>query len=283
MAVRRSIPRTCSGLENRPAHRHSDPCYQRHAPWNGRATADGSTDARGTILAPSDSPAAGAWARRLAQVTNARWIPVPGVVSRRRELELAGEHAAAWLLTGLRPERDPDFALLLRHAPCPVLTVPAWAPPPTSVSGVAVVGLDRSEAAREAALAAAALVGMLRSPGRLILVHGCETHPDELAATTPWPQLEARMRVEHHDWLVALADELRAQELRVEVVVRPTFAPELIGGWARRENADFTALGVAGELRSKREPPCRIATRVARSTACPMLTVTVSAGRSRRG
>lgn len=208
---------------------------------------------------------------------------MPPVASRRRELELASEHAAAWLLTGLGLERDPDFALLLRHAPCPVLTVPAWDPPPTSVSGVAVVGLDRSEPAREAAFAAASLVGMLRSPGRLILVHGCETHPDELAATTPWPRLEARMRVERHDWLVALANELRAQELRVEVVVQPTFAPDLIGGWARRENADFTAVGVAGELRSKEEPLCRIATRVARSTACPMPTVTAPAGRSRGG
>jgi hypothetical protein len=223
------------------------------------------------------------WARKLAQLTDAPLVFAPPSLPVRTLLDLASKERAAWIVTepasrtlsgdALRPF-DADYCMLLRRAPAPLLSVQPWAEPPVGAPHCAVVGVDRSPDARAAAWKAAELVAASGAPGRLILAHGCATHPDELAATTPPSRLRQEMQLEAQPWVLHLADTLRSDALWVDVTVRPVWAPDLIGGMARREGADFTALGVSPRAEGRSCELPRIHQRVLRSTPCPLLTAT---------
>lgn len=225
------------------------------------------------------------WARQLARNVGARTVFAPPFVPARKLLDVAGKSLARWIVTaaphealvgtGLRPFHS-DYGLLLRRAPAPVLSVQPWAELPPAGLRTAVVGVDPSPGARAAAHAAAELLSTGDAPSRLILAHGLSRHPAELAAATPWPRLTAAARPDANPWIFRLAQDLAAQHaLRVDVALMPTWAPDLVAGLARRESADFTALGIAARCEGDPEAALRIARiheRVLRSSACPLLT-----------
>jgi len=197
-------------------------------------------------------------------------------------LDLAAKQEVDYLVCGLRsckvgslsvPDLDADLGALVRRAPCPVWTIQPWAADGDTQFTRAVVGVDPSAEANAAAHAAAELLRGSRSLARLCLVHGLEVHPHELAATQPWAEVVASMAPERHPWLERLARELADPKLVVEVTIAPIFASELIGGVARRCDADFIALGSGWLSESAEARASRLARQVVRTTPCPILSV----------
>jgi hypothetical protein len=228
------------------------------------------------------------WARRLGELGGAPIVRAPAQLPARRLLDVVGKSGAGTVLAGLGDELrqlpvpwiDPDHVLLLRRAPAPVLSVQPWADAPERAPSCAVVGVDGSCDAEAAARTVARLLTRRGKPGRLVLVHGCDPHPDELAAHWSWRRIRQRMRLEAHVWLSELADRLQRdapQALSVDVCIRPTWAPDLIAGVARRENADFTALGLRKRTEAQVCLLPRIHRRVLLGSACPMWTVSHAA------
>ena len=222
------------------------------------------------------------WAQRFAGAHDASCFATPPGTAIPVALDIASKEEVVYLVSGLCsrqigsvsvPDVDADLAALMRRAPCPVWTVAPWAAGADARFAVAVVGVDPSPEASAAAHAAAALLRRSRSLARLCLVHGLEVHPDELAAAQPWSEIAAAMALERHAWLERLAGELADSHLFVEFAVHPVFAPELIGGVARRVGADFVALGSGWRSEAAEPSASRLVRQVVRSVPCPMLTV----------
>jgi nucleotide-binding universal stress UspA family protein len=241
-------------------------------------------DTQPSVLIVDDGSSSAAlitvWATRLARQRGAQLFKTPGFAKSATALDIANKLEVQWIVSALRfpsdaefPDVDDDLAALMRRAPCPVWTVQPWAGDCPTSFGVAVVGVDPSIEARAAAYAAADLVRSSDSLSHLVLVHGLEEHPAQLAASQPWPEILASMEIERHGWIMQLANELAKGRLIVEVVVRPIWAPELIGGIARCRNADFTALGSRWRTEGSEIHPSRLVRRVVRATPCPMLVV----------
>lgn len=228
----------------------------------------------------SQAAALVAWAGHLARDRGAQLLEAPRFARSSTVLDIASKQEVAWLVSGLRcragssvPDVDGELAALMRRAPCPLWTVQPWAVSSFPSFSTAVVGVDPSSEARAAAHAAAALLRRSRSVGRLILVHGLEDHPAQIAATRPWPEIAASMQIERHPWLERLSRELVDPERIVEVVLRPVWAPELIEGMARCRSADFTALGSGWRSEGSELRASPLVRSVVRSTPCPMLIV----------
>jgi nucleotide-binding universal stress UspA family protein len=222
------------------------------------------------------------WAQRFARTHGASRFETPPGTPIPVALDIASKEEVDYLVSGLSsrcvgsvsvPDVDADLAALMRRAPCPLWTVAPWAAGGDPRFAVAVVGVDPSPEASAAAHAAAALLGGSRSLARLCLVHGLDVHPDELAGAQPWSEIAAGMTLERHPWLERLAGELAAPDLVVEFAVRPVFAPELIGGVARRVDADFVALGSGWRSETVKPIASRLVRQVVRNVCCPMLTV----------
>jgi hypothetical protein len=227
--------------------------------------------------------AAALWARRFARAHGSKFffetpasLPIPIV------LDLASKQEADYLVCAPRdravgsiavPDVDGELAALMRRAPCPVWVVPPWAADRDTTLASAVVAVDRSAEANAAAHAAAALVRRSRRLARLRLVHGLDVHPDERAAQEPWSELCASMAPDRHPWLERLASELTGDALRVEVIVAPVFAAELIGGVARCCEADFIALGSGWLSEAAEVRASRLVRQLLRSSTCPILSV----------
>ena len=224
------------------------------------------------------------WARCFARTRGSRFFfEMPPDAAVPVVLDFASKQEVDYLVCGLRsrrvgsvsvPDVDADLATLMRRAPCPVWTVQPWAAARDTRFAVAVVGVDPSAEANAAAYAAAALLRRSDAVPRLCLVHGLEVHPDELAAAQPWSEVVAAMALDRHPWLERLASELAAdRHLIVEVVVRPVFAPELIGGIARCAGADFVALGSGWLSEAAEARASRLVRQVLRTSTCPILSV----------
>ena len=95
----------------------------------------------------------------------------------------------------------------------------------------------------------------------------------ELAATRPWPEIVAAMEIERHPWLEQLAHDLTEPRLIVDAIAQPVWAPDLIGGVARCQAADFIALGCGWRSEAAKAPASRIVRHVVRATPRPLLTV----------
>ena len=221
-----------------------------------------------------------AWARAIARQTGER--PVCGAPGTpwSEVLDRAIKRDAGWLVVAYGspgfplPQscaRHERLARLVGQAPCPVLTLQPWVGASAARLETAVVGVNASPKARAAALAAARLVSSVGGRGRLILAHGSEDHPAELAAHTPWPELTERMRPERHAWIDELARELTARVLAVDIAVQLTWAPELVAGLARRHAADFVALGAGRCSEGVSKQLDRIHVQVLRESPCPLL------------
>jgi hypothetical protein len=226
------------------------------------------------------------WAERFARAYGMRSLATPPTATRPMVLDIASKEQAEFLVRELRGQPDAaladvdvEHAALVRRAPCPVWTIQPWAPECPVHFKVAVVGVDPSREARATAHAAKGI--LLRSAQRsgsralprLLLVHGLTDHPAEIAARTRWPEILASMQIERHPWLERLAGELADEHLAVEAIVRPVWAPELIGAAARCAEADFIALGSGWQTETAEVRPPRIMRCVVRATPCPMLTV----------
>jgi hypothetical protein len=81
------------------------------------------------------------------------------------------------------------------------------------------------------------------------------------------------MQIENHPWIEQLARELAEPRLSVGVVAKPVWAPELIGGVARCQRAEFIALGTAGRSEASIVRASPIVRQIVRATPCPVLTV----------
>jgi nucleotide-binding universal stress UspA family protein len=223
------------------------------------------------------------WARRFARANGAKFFfETPPETRVPAVLDLASKQDVDYLVCGLRsrrvgsvsvPDVDAELAALMRRAPCPMWMIQPWAAERGTRFSVAVVGVDASPEANAAAHAAAALLSRSESAPRLCLVHGLEVHPDELAASQPWSEVAAAMAPDRHPWLERMARELDVPHRVVEVVVRPVFAPELIGGIARCTGADFVALGSGWLSESAEVRASRLVRQVLRATSCPILSV----------
>ena len=220
------------------------------------------------------------WAGGLARDRGARLLKAPPSARSATVLDIASKQEVHWLVSGLRfranpsiPDVDDELATLMRRAPCPLWTVQPWAASAAPSFSVGVVGVNSSTEARAAAHAAAGLLRRSRSLGRLILVHGTEDHPAQMAAGRPWPEIVASMQIERHRWIERLARELADPALIVEVVIRPVWAPDLIGGMARCRDADFTALGSGWRTEGSEIRASRLVRCLVRATPCPMLIV----------
>jgi len=236
------------------------------------------------VFGDSSDTARGAarWAECFARTHGAHCFETPPWAAVPVALDIASKEEVDYLVSGLRsrsigavsvPDVDADLAALMRRAPCPVWTVQPWAVDCDTRFAVAVVGVDPSPEASAAARAAAALLRRADAVPRLCLVHGLDVHPVELAAQQPWSEVVAAMTLERHPWLERLARELAESGVIVEVAALPVFAPELIGGVARRCGADFVALGSAWRSEAAEARASRLVRQVVRSTTCPMLTV----------
>jgi nucleotide-binding universal stress UspA family protein len=220
------------------------------------------------------------WAGRLARDRGARLLKAPPSARSATVLDIASKQEVQWLVSGLRfradhsiPDVDDELATLMRRAPCPLWMVQPRAASADPSFSVGVVGVNSSTEAQAAAHVAAGLLRRSRSLGRLILVHGTDDHPAQMAAGRPWPEIVASMQIERHRWIDDLAHDLADSDLIVEVIVRPIWAPDLIGGMVRCRDADFIALGrgwrsEGSEIRASRLVRC-----VVRATPCPMLIV----------
>ncbi len=218
------------------------------------------------------------WAESFARVRGARSITAPRGAPTTIVLDIAGKEDVTWIASGLRCEGDSvdidgERAALMRRAPCPVWTVQPWAASAAAECRVAIVGVDPAHEAQSAAHATASILRESRSRARLFLVHGLEMHPAEMAAKRPWAQITASMQLENHPWIEQLARELAGPELLVSPIVQPIWAPELIGGVARCQEAHFIALGSRWCSEAKEARASNLVRRVVRSTPCPMLTV----------
>jgi hypothetical protein len=229
----------------------------------------------------SDSAhAAAQWGARFVREHGARCLESPPSAPSALVLDLASKEQVQYLISGLRcradapaPDVDDELAALMRRAPCPLWTVQPWAAESKVHFSVAVVGVDSSREARAAAHAAAAMLRRSESVPRLVLVHGLSEHPSQIAATRPWREIQAAMEIDRHPWLAQLAQELADPHLIVDAIAQPVFAPDLIGGVARCQAADFIALGSG--WRSEAATACAgpIVRRVVRAIPCPLLTV----------
>jgi len=228
------------------------------------------------------------WARRVAAWTGARHTLASRFASTSELLDVAAKREMRWIVSGLAgeagatttPAIDGDLGLLVRRAPGPVLIVQPWAPAPPPAAAAAVVGVDRSDESRAAAWAVARLLTPSGAGGgraRLILAHGCTQHPAELAVHTKWSRLVDVMRVERHPWMTALARELRAPGLDVDLVARPRWAPELISGLARRMDATLVGLGASSRVEGRRARVGHIHRHILLGTPCPVLIATPAA------
>jgi nucleotide-binding universal stress UspA family protein len=169
---------------------------------------------------------------------------------------------------------DDELAMLMRRSPCPLWTIQPWAAQSSVQFAVAIAGVDASREARDAAHAAAAILRRSEAVPRLILVHGLDDHPAQVAATRPWPDILASMQIERHPWIERLARELAEPRLIVDAITQPVWAPDLIGGVARCQAADFIALGCRWRSEAaKAAPVSQIIRHVVRATPCPLLTV----------
>jgi hypothetical protein len=230
----------------------------------------------------SDSASAAAqWAQCFARTHGATCSETPPAASVPAALDLASKCEVDYLVCGLQskpvgpvsiPDVDASLAALMRRAPCPVWTVQPWAAGRDTRFSIAVVGVDPSPEACAAARAAAGLLCRADSMPRLCLVHGLDVHPAELAAERPWSEVVASMTIERHPWIERLARELTESRVIVEVAVLPVFAPELIGGVARRCHADFIALGSGWRSESTAASASPIVRQVVRASSCPILT-----------
>jgi nucleotide-binding universal stress UspA family protein len=232
--------------------------------------ADGSDSARSAAL----------WARRFARERGANLFETPPFARSAAAIDFASKLEVDFLVSGLRCDADgvvadvdDELITLMRRAPCPVWTVQPWAADTCAQFDVAVVGVDTSPEARAAAYAAAALLRGRDGLPQLILVHGLELHPHELAATRPWAEILASMKIEQHPWIERLAGELADERLLVESIVKPTWAPELIGAMARCRDADFIALGSAWQPEHSPLRASPVVRKLVRATPCPILTV----------
>jgi nucleotide-binding universal stress UspA family protein len=237
-----------------------------------------------TVLVVSGSadpaPAAAQWARRFVHERGARYLEAPPRAPLSTVLDLAYKEDAQFLISGLRcgadsptGQIDDQLAALMRRAPCPVWTVQPWAGQATVSFKRAVVGVDPSTEARAAAHAAAAMLRRSESVPRLILVHGLADHPSQMAATRRWPDILASMQIERHPWIEDLVRELADPRLIVDAITQPVWAPDLIGGVARCQAADFIALGSGWRSESATIRASSVIRHVVRATPCPVLTV----------
>jgi nucleotide-binding universal stress UspA family protein len=230
--------------------------------------ADGSDSARG----------AAQWAERFACETGAQLIETPPYASSAVVLDIASKREADFLVSGLRcgaktADVDDELAALMRRCPCPLWTIQPWASGAAIRFDIAVVGVDPSAEARAAAHCAAALLRQSDSVRQLILVHGTPAHPSEMAAAQPWREIVDSMQLERHPWLSRLASELAEPGMLVDPIVRPVFAPELIGGLARCRGANFIALGSSWRSEGVAVQTSWLVRQVVRSTPCPTLVV----------
>jgi hypothetical protein len=240
-----------------------------------------SEDASVLVVDDSDSDGAAAqWAGRFVRAQGGQCLQVPPSTPSAVVIDIASKQEVRYLVSGLRcpadtamADVDAELAVLMRRAPCPLWTIQPWAAQSSVHFAVAVVGADRSREARDAAHAAAALLRRSESAPRLILVHGLEDHPSQIAATRRWPEILASMRIEQHPWIERLASEVAEPRLIVDVITQPVWAPHLIGGVARCQKAHFIALGSAWRSEAEKVRASRIVRHVVRAIPCPLLTV----------
>jgi nucleotide-binding universal stress UspA family protein len=229
----------------------------------------------------SDSATAAAqWATRFIREQGARCLETPPSAPSSVVLDIASKEGVEYLVSGLRcradapiADVDDELAALMRRAPCPLWTIQPWAAQSAVHFAVAVVGVDSSREARAAAHAAAAILRRSESAPRLILVHGLPDHPSQIAAIRPWPNILASMQIERHPWIERLARELAEPRLIVDAITQPVWAPDLIGGVARCQAADFIALGSGWRSEAAKARASQIVRHVVRATPCPLLTV----------
>ena len=228
-----------------------------------------------------------AWSRRLCGSSGAEVVFAPRLAPRRDVLDLTRKTPALrGVVCGLRgplrqaprPRFDEELSVLVAGAACPVLTVQPGVEVPTSRPRVAVVGVNQSIEASRAADAAAELLrasaGGSVAP-RLILAHGFDHHPADLARRTRLRTLTEGKRLDRLPWLVSLADALNRPGLDVEVVVKPTWAPDLISGLVQKTQADLAGLGVdAGTFDRDMPRLDTVHRRILRGIPCPLLTTT---------
>ncbi|HZR84265.1 MAG TPA: universal stress protein [Candidatus Binatia bacterium] len=165
-------------------------------------------------------------------------------------------------------------ARVVRHAPCPVLTVhPEDAGRHRPVRTV-LVPTDFSADAALASEAAARLLGKERA-ARIVLLHAYHV-PAEYAAPLPVPivledveQVEAAARID----MAEIAAAVRARGIAVDVKVVEGYPPQAIVDEARDAGADLIAMGTHGRSGLKRLFLGSTAERVLASAPCPVLTV----------
>jgi nucleotide-binding universal stress UspA family protein len=161
----------------------------------------------------------------------------------------------------------------LRVAPCPVLSV-GQAPPADAAERPRklLVPTDFSPTAQQALELAQ---GLMRETGdgqiTLLHVHAAPVAVDSYMDATPRPVagLPGRLLEE----LDGLAAPLRNAGLAVSARLLHGYAPELIVGLARDEQADWIVMGTHGRTGLPHVVLGSVAERVVRSAPCPTLTV----------